>query len=192
MWRALIDAGFCAVLLYRIGAFCVKRRQRLAAGVVQRIMLHWCHCAVSVRADIGPGFAIRHVGSIVIGGHVKVGSNFDIRQGVTLGGNRGRTLGARSQPVVGDDVVVGAGAKLLGPITVGDSVFVGANAVVIDDVPDHAVVAGVPARLIRLNGQPVHGERPGLREAARDLESRLDRIEETLASMLAGETTVDE
>jgi len=111
---------------------------------------------------------------------VRIGRNCEIRQGVTLGGNYGRTLpDGRSQPVLEDGVSVGAGAKILGPVTVGARSIVGANAVVVRDVPPDSVAAGVPARIIRRNGQKVPLlERGGeLSEILRDIVRRLERIE---------------
>ncbi|MDN5874218.1 MAG: hypothetical protein L0H29_07555, partial [Sinobacteraceae bacterium] len=70
-------------------------------------------------------------------------------QGVTIGGNWGRAVGERSLPVIGNNVWIMAGAKVLGPITIGNNVLIGANAVVLSDVPDNSVVAGVPGRVLR-------------------------------------------
>ncbi len=153
--RFLSDAGFRAVWLYRMGHACRNRKLGLVAVLLQRFMLHLCHCSISVNAVIGPGFSVRHVGDIVVGGATAIGRNCDIRQDVTFGGNAGRERDDQTQPRVGDDVTVGAGAKILGPVCIGHRVFIGANSVVVSDIPSDAVVDGVPARVIRCQGQPV-------------------------------------
>jgi serine O-acetyltransferase len=93
-------------------------------------------------AEIGRNFVIDHFGGIIISGYAKFGDNCRIRNGVVVGI---RTVGDTMAPVVGNNVDIGAGAKLLGPISIGDDVAVGANAVVITDVPANSIAVGVPA-----------------------------------------------
>lgn len=101
-------------------------------------------------AEIGKGFFIAHFGCIFIAGGVKMGPMCNVGQGVTLGwGGRGDNKGC---PTLGERVYVGAGAKIIGKVTVGNNVAVGANAVVTKDVPDNAVVGGVPAKVISYAG----------------------------------------
>ncbi|MCX6344478.1 MAG: serine acetyltransferase [Armatimonadetes bacterium] len=101
-------------------------------------------------AEIGKGLFIAHFGCIFIAGQVKMGERCNINQGVTLGwSGRGDNKGC---PILGDRVYVGAGAKVVGKVTVGSDVAIGANAVVTKDVPDNAVVGGIPARIINYNG----------------------------------------
>ncbi|MGE5865508.1 MAG: serine O-acetyltransferase, partial [Rhizobacter sp.] len=96
------------------------------------------------------GFYIGHFGGIVVNGESVIGKNCNISQGVTLGqANRGRNKGC---PIVGDNVYIGPGAKLVGAVRIGDNVAIGANAVVTRDVPDNAVVVGIPARVISHEG----------------------------------------
>ncbi len=102
--------------------------------------------SIPYTATIGRNTYLNNWGlGIVIHRRVVVGENCRIAHGVTIGG-RSDHYGV---PAIGNDVLIGAGATILGPITVGDHATVGANAVVIDDVPPHAVVAGVPARIIK-------------------------------------------
>ena len=102
------------------------------------------------KADIGPGLYIGHFGPVFISSRAKIGEMCNISQGVTIGvGGRGEKRGA---PTLGDRVYVGAGAKILGRIHIGDDVAIGANAVVTKDVPDKAVVVGVPAKVISYEG----------------------------------------
>lgn len=99
---------------------------------------------------IGEGFFIGHWGTIVVNEKVKIGRNVNISQGVTIGQlNRGKRMGT---PVIGNEVYIGPGAKILGNIVVGNNVAIGANAVVLDDVPDNVCVAGIPAKIVSMNG----------------------------------------
>lgn len=99
---------------------------------------------------IGKGFYIGHFGTIVVNGGAVLGRNVNISQGVTVGqANRGPRKGCAT---IGDNVYIGPGAKIVGAVRIGSDVAVGANAVVTCDLPDHAVAAGVPARVLSLRG----------------------------------------
>lgn len=105
---------------------------------------------ISERAEIEKGLYIAHMGCIVIGSHARIGKNFSIRQGVTVGGSgRGDNYG---YPVIGDNVFVGAGAVIIGKINIGDHCAIGANAVVTKDLPAYSVAVGVPAKIISKDG----------------------------------------
>jgi len=105
---------------------------------------------ISHRTRIGKGFLISHFGSIVVNGAVIIGSNCNISHDVTLGvANRGTKKG---NPTIGDGVYIGPGAKIFGNIKIGNNVAIGANCVVTKDVPDNAVVVGIPAKIISYNG----------------------------------------
>ncbi len=95
-------------------------------------------------ARIGRNFVIDHFGGIIISGYAQFGDNCRIRNGVVVGLRR---VEEKQAPVIGDNVDIGAGAKILGPIRIGNNVLIGANAVVICDVPDNSVAAGVPAQI---------------------------------------------
>jgi len=102
------------------------------------------------RTKIGKGFYIGHFGTIIVSSHAFIGDNCNISQGVTIGmASRGEKKGV---PEIGDRVYIGPGAKLLGKISIGNNVAIGANAVVINDVPDNAVVVGVPAKVVSMAG----------------------------------------
>lgn len=102
---------------------------------------------------IGKGLFIDHGMGVVIGETTVIGDNCLLYQGVTLGGT-GKDKGKR-HPTLGDNVMVGAGAKVLGPINIGNNVKVAANAVVLKDIPDNCTAVGVPARIARMAGQKV-------------------------------------
>ena len=136
-------------------------------------------------ARIGPGFFIDHGMGVVIGETTEIGENGTIYQGVTLGGT-GIARGKR-HPTLGDNVVVGAGAKILGNIKIGNNVKVGAGSVVVHSVPDHCTVVGVPAEIVRKEGKKVtqinldHGDLPDpvkeLKNRIRFLQKEIDTIE---------------
>lgn len=106
--------------------------------------------AIPEYTRIGPGFFINRFGGIYFGGDVIIGANVNVTHGVVLGyTNRGPRLGA---PIVGDRVFLGAGAKVIGRIALGDDCAVGANAVVTKDVPANAVVGGIPAKILSMEG----------------------------------------
>lgn len=119
-----------------------------------RLMLgHLTHkmgISIGAATSIGSGFYIGHFGGIVVNSRARIGDNCNISQGVTLGkANRGKNKG---YPIIGDNVYIGPGAVVVGNIQVGNNVAIGANCVVTHDVPDHAVVVGIPGRVISLDG----------------------------------------
>lgn len=120
------------------------------AGLVKRHLTYKFGISIPSETRIGPGFYIGHFGDIVVNGRCVIGQNVNISQGVTLGqANRGVRRGA---PIIGDGVYIGPGAKVVGAVRVGSDVAIGANAVVTHDIPDHAVVGGVPAAVISMDG----------------------------------------
>jgi serine O-acetyltransferase len=133
-------------------------------------------------ARIGRGLFIDHGMGVVIGETSVIGDNVTLFQGVTLGGT-GKVRGKR-HPTLGRNVVVGAGAKVLGDITVGDNVQIGSNAVVVRDVPSHSTVVGVPGRIASRSGKRVHGINldhtalpDPLTQALEKLQHEIDKIE---------------
>ena len=106
--------------------------------------------SISYRTSIESGFYIGHFGTIIVSPYVKIGKNCNISHGVTLGRtNRGKNAGA---PTLGDNIYIGPGAKIIGAINIGNNVAIGANCVVTKDIPDNAVVVGVPGKVISWHG----------------------------------------
>ena len=120
------------------------------ARLVKRHLSHKYGISIPASTVIGPGFYIGHFGGIVVNEASTLGRNCNISQGVTLGqANRGERAGA---PCIGDNVYIGPGAKVVGRVRVGSNVAIGANAVVSRDVPDNAVVGGIPAKVLSYEG----------------------------------------
>jgi serine O-acetyltransferase len=120
------------------------------AGLVKRHLSYKYGISIPASTEIGAGFYIGHIGGIVVNEAAVIGRNCNISQGVTVGQvNRGARRGS---PRIGDNVYLGPGAKVIGSVTVGSNVAVGANAVVTKDVPDNAVVGGVPAVVLSHEG----------------------------------------
>jgi serine O-acetyltransferase len=106
--------------------------------------------SIPFETSIGSGFYIGHFGGIVVNERSVIGKNCNISHGVTLGeANRGERKGC---PVIGDNVYIGPGAKIVGAVRIGNDVAIGANSVVTKDVPDHSVVVGIPGRVISQDG----------------------------------------
>ncbi len=117
-----------------------------------KLMLMQRHYGIQIphTTKIGKGFYIGHYGDIVVNGSVTIGDNVNISQGVTIGqANRGAKKGVAT---IGNKVYIGPGVKIVGKITIGNNVAIGANAVVTKDVPDDACIAGIPAKIISMDG----------------------------------------
>jgi serine O-acetyltransferase len=139
-------------------------------------------------ARIGSDFFIDHGSGVVIGETAEIGDRVTLFQGVTLGGT-GFARGKR-HPTLKDDVTVGSGAKLLGPVTVGRNAKVGANTVVIEDVPPHTTVVGNPGHPVRVEGKPVEGPDTDwihlpdpIADAIKELSDRIATVERRLAKL---------
>jgi serine O-acetyltransferase len=145
--------GLHAVWLHRVARALWEREVPLAPRLVSEIARLFTGIEIHPGATLGDGLFIDHGAGVVIGETAEVGENVTIYQGVTLGGT-GKETGKR-HPTVGDNVVIGTGALLLGSITVGDDVKVGAGSVVVHDVPPHATVVGNPGRPVIVDGAKV-------------------------------------
>jgi serine O-acetyltransferase len=153
---ALTYAGFHAMLFYRLAHWLVNHRVPFIPRAMSQFARFLTGIEIHPGATIGSGLFIDHGMGVVIGETSEIGDNVTLFQGVTLGGT-GKQRGKR-HPTIGSHVVVGAGAKVLGPITVGDYVKIGANSVVLQDVPDHSTVVGIPGRIVRIKDERVADE----------------------------------
>ncbi len=147
---ALCYPGVHAIWGHRLARWLWRHQMRLLARLAAEIIRVLTGVEIHPGATLGPGLFIDHATGVVIGETASVGADVTIYQGVTLGGVS--TAKGKRHPTIGDRVVIGAGAKVLGPVTVGEGAAIGANAVVVKPVPAGAVVAGVPGRVIRHNG----------------------------------------
>ncbi len=181
--------GFHALQMHRIAHFLWRMGLRLPA----RLLAHFSRFLTGVEihpgAKLGPGLFIDHGMGVVIGETAEVGENVTIYQSAVLGG-RGKEKGKR-HPTIGNNVVIAAGAKILGSFTVGEGARIGAGAVVLKDVPPHCTVVGVPGRIVREQGRRVdvidldHANLPDpvertfrtMERRIEDLESRIRQLE---------------
>ena len=144
--------GFWVMVVYRYGRW----RYRVRPAIVRKffsLIYHVLYKFVQIitgiqlpcEVDVGRNFIIDHFGGILISGYAKFGDNCRVRNGVVIGILR---VGEKSAPIIGNNVDIGVGAKLLGPIRIGDNVLIGANAVVVRDVPDNSIIMAVPAVML--------------------------------------------
>ena len=145
----LVSPGFRAALHYRLSHCFEARGWKLLAVLCHARNLRLCGADIGTAARFGPRLRMPHPNGIVVGEKVRGGEALCLMQGITLGGNRGKTgPDGQTQPILGDRVLVGPGAHILGPVKIGHDVTIGANAVVLQDVPDGKVAVGIPARIM--------------------------------------------
>jgi serine O-acetyltransferase len=183
--------GVHALLSHRLA----HRLHGAGVPVVPRLMSTATRAATGIEihpaARIGDGFFIDHGSGVVVGETAEIGDNVTLYQGVTLGGT-GFATGKR-HPTIEDNVTIGSGAKLLGPITIGHGAKVGANSVVITDVPAHATVVGNPGHPVRVEGRRPEGPDADwihlpdpIAEAIKGLSSRIGALEHAVAELSGG------
>ena len=151
-------SGFKAVRAYRRANLFLRHGMKFIARAISQHSRRRTGIEIHPGATIGRGLFIDHGMGVVIGETTEIGDNCTIYQNVTLGGT-GKDQGKR-HPTLGNNVLIGAGAKVLGPFTVGDNARVAAGAVVLDAVPEGATAVGVPARVVRINGERVPDPKP--------------------------------
>ena len=166
--------GIKAVLLYRVAHFFWGIGMPFIPKYISDIARELTGIEIHPGAVIGSEFFIDHGSGVVIGETTIIGDNCTIYSGVVLGGTSLKK--EKRHPTIGDNVVIGTGAKVLGPITISDNVRVGANSVVVNDVPPHSVVVGVPGKIVSRIGEKI--ERIDLRHG--DLPDPISLIIETL------------
>ena len=146
--------GLHAIVSHRYAHFLYKHKMFFIARFISQISRMLTGIEIHPGAKIGKGLFIDHGMGIVIGETAEIGDNCTIYQNVTLGGT-GKDKGKR-HPTIGNNVLIGSGAKVLGPFTVGNNSKIAANAVVLSEVPENSTCVGVPARIVRINNQKVN------------------------------------
>jgi serine O-acetyltransferase len=155
--------GFWALIVYRFGQWRYRVRPALLRkffSLVYKFLFKLIQILTGIElpceAIVGRNFVIDHFGGIIVSGYARFGDNCRIRNGVVVGLRR---VDEPCAPVIGNNVDIGAGAKLLGRITVGDNAIIGANAVVLHDVPENSIAVGVPATITPRRPEPPAADR---------------------------------
>jgi serine O-acetyltransferase len=147
-WKAIVKTlltdGTLAMVLYRLMQWAQKWRLVPLAMIFNKLNGVCGACIIGRGAEFGPGFVLVHSQGVVINSLVKGGNHVLIEHQVTIG-----ATGPRQIPRIGNDIYIGAGAKIIGDVTINDGARIGANAVVVHDVPAGATVVGIPARVVR-------------------------------------------
>ena len=186
--------GFHAILLHRLAHWLDRKGIPVIPRVISQISRFFTGIEIHPGAVIGRRFFIDHGMGVVIGETAEIGDDVLLYQGVTLGGT-GNEQGKR-HPTIGNSVVIGTGAKVLGSIRIGNNVKIGAGSVVVDPVPDNSTVVGVPGRVVRRRGPqdgPLdHGHLPDPEgQAIADLKRRVAEMEEELRQIRGARVPVD-
>lgn len=184
---ALLYSGFHAVLAHKISHRLYKMKWFFLARLVSQLARFLTGIEIHPGATIGKGLFIDHGSGVVIGETAVIGDNCTIYQGVTLGGT-GKHTGKR-HPTLGNNVTVGAGAKVLGPFTVGDNSKIAAGAVVLNEIPENSTAVGIPARVVKREGKrvemdldQVHMPDPVSQEFCR-LRAQIDALEKKVSEL---------
>ncbi|MEG0441719.1 MAG: serine O-acetyltransferase [Oscillospiraceae bacterium] len=150
----LLYPGVHALINHRIAHWLYGKNLRFLARVVSQWSRFWTGIEIHPGAQIGRRFVVDHGMGIVIGETAEIGDDVLLYQGVTLGGT-GKESGKR-HPTIANGVMIGSGAKVLGPFTVGENARIASNAVVLREVPENSTAVGVPARIVRVGGEKLH------------------------------------
>lgn len=191
--RNLLEVLLCypgvhAIFWHRIAHFLYKRRLFLLARIISQLTRFFTGIEIHPGAVIGKGFFIDHGMGVVIGETTEIGDNVTLYQGVTLGGT-GKEKGKR-HPTIGNNVMISAGAKVLGSFKVGDNAKIGAGAVVLKQVPPNSTVVGVPGRVVVQDGRRVneidldhHNLPDPVEKMFRCMQRRMDSLEEKIKEL---------
>lgn len=187
----LLYNGLKAVRSHRRAQWCSKHGFKFLARWISQRCVRRTNIEIHPDATIGKRLFIDHGTGVVIGETTEIGDDCTIYQGVTLGGT-GKDKGKR-HPTLGNHVMVGSGAKVLGPIRIGNNVRIAAGAVVLNDIPDNCTAVGVPARVVRCNGEKVpqdldqiHVPDPVSQELCR-MRHELEKMQKQLDALQASE-----
>src|SRR5512136_2928976 len=189
--------GLHAVWGHRISHWLWTHKRKLLARWLSQVARWLTGIEIHPGASIGPGFFIDHGMGVVIGETAEIGADVTLYHGVTLGGTSLEK--GKRHPTLGDRVVIGAGAKVLGAITIGDDSRIGANAVVVKSVPANSVVVGVPGQIVRRSHPHHQGDAPDLNHTSlpdvvgislKELLERVEALETRLDGQAAGTSHV--
>lgn len=182
----LLYPGYKALMAHRRANWCFNHNLKFLARWISERAKRKTGIEIHPAAKIGRGVLIDHGMGVVIGETAEVGDGCTIYQGVTLGGT-GKDTGKR-HPTIGKNVLIGSGAKVLGPFKVGDNARIAAGAVVLNQVPENATAVGVPARIVRIAGQKptceldqIHYTDPVSQELCR-LQAEIDTLQKEIES----------
>ncbi len=178
----LLYPGFHVLVHHRIAHWLYRHRRFFLARQISQRARRRTGIEIHPGATIGPGLFIDHGMGIVIGETAEIGANCTIYHQVTLGGT-GKDAGKR-HPTIGDNVLIGAGASILGPVTIGSNSRIAAGSVVLTSLPPNVTAAGVPARIVRENGtRVVPSDDLNQQDVPDVIAARLAALEERLARM---------
>lgn len=181
-WEVLLAySGFHALLAYRVAHWLWGKNIPIIPRLISQLARWLTGIEIHPGAQIGRGFFIDHGMGVVIGETAVIGDSVTLFQGVTLGGT-GKERGKR-HPTLGNHVVVGAGAKVLGNITIGDFVKIGANSVVLRSVPSNSTVIGIPGRVIKTIGDRVPEATMDHANISDPIGERFDAMEQELIAL---------
>ncbi len=193
--RSVLEVLFCypglhAIMFYRLAHWLWVRRLKFAGRAISHMARFLTGIEIHPGAKIGKRFFIDHGMGVVVGETAEIGDDVLLYHGVTLGGTTWKKI--KRHPTVGNNIVVGTGAKILGPITVGDNTRIGANSVVVDPIPSNSIVAGIPGKVVfRVEGN----RKIRMDEAAtpdpqtKALASLLERVKKLEESMIESESS---
>lgn len=177
----LLYPGVHTIISHRLAHFLHTKKIPFLPRTLSQISRFITGIEIHPGAKIGSGLFIDHGMGVVIGETTVIGRNVALFQGVTLGGT-GKEIGKR-HPTLGNNIVVGAGAKILGNITIGSNSYIGANAVVIKDVPQNSTIVGVPGRITKQEGKKIDTKMDHahildpVKQAMDELRKRVDELE---------------
>lgn len=179
----LLYSGVHALLAYRVAHRLYLSEHYFSARLVSQLARFFTGVEIHPGATIGKALVIDHGAGVVIGETAEIGDNCTLYQGVTLGGT-GKDVGKR-HPTLGNGVMVGAGAKVLGPFTIADGSKVAAGAVVLKEIPENSTAVGIPARVVKKGGERVDAKEPDLDQVhiPDPVREEITRLEQRLAEM---------
>ena len=184
--------GFHAVWMHRLAHWLYEAKIPILPRFISQVSRFFTGIEIHPGARIGRRFFIDHGMGVVIGETSEIGDDVLIYQGVTLGGT-GHEQGKR-HPTIGNNVVIGTGAKVLGSIRIGNNVKIGAGSVVVRPVPDNSTVVGIPGRIVRMrpittDGVLEHGQLPDPEgQEINELKERMAELENQMKALLEGQT----